>query len=129
MAAKAKSIIILLAIAITVSASSFGVGYLKGWYAHSDKVNLDAAGRKQKAEIKQASSTAKSQQVRVVTETKYKTIYRDVVKYVSDSNRTVCTFDDNYVRLRQSALDTDSAISRNAGQGVRVIEGGTEKHR
>lgn len=129
MIAKAKLIIILLLTGIAIGSLSFGAGYLKGWYAHSDKVNLDAAKRKQNAENKQAKSTAQSQQVRVVTETKYKTIYRDVVKYVSDPNRTICTFDDNYIRLRQSALDADSAVSRNAGGGVRIIESGTEKQR
>lgn len=129
MMAKAKLIIILLLIGIAIGSLSFGAGYLKGWYAHSDKVNLDAAKRKQNAENKQAKSTAQSQQVRVVTETKYKTIYRDVVKYVSDPNRTICTFDDNYIRLRQSTLDADSAVSRNAGGGVRIIESGTEKQR
>lgn len=115
MMAKAKLIIILLLTGIAIGSLSFCAGYLKGWYAHSDKVNLDAANRKQNAENKQAKSTAQSQQVRVVTETKYKTIYRDVVKYVSDPNRTVCTFDDDYIRLRQSALNADSAVSRNDG--------------
>lgn len=129
MIAKAKLIIILLLTGIAIGSLSFGAGYLKGWYAHSDKVNLDAAKRKQNAENKQAKSTAQSQQVRVVTETKYKTIYRDVVKYVSDPNRTLCTFDDNYIRLRQSALDADSAVSRNARGGVRIIKSGTEKQR
>lgn len=129
MMVKAKLIIILLLTGIAIGSLSFGAGYLKGWYAHSDKVNLDAAKRKQNAENKQAKSTAQSQQVRVVTETKYKTIYRDVVKYVSDPNRTICTFDDNYIRLRQSTLNADSAVSRNAGGGVRIIESGTEKQR
>ena len=129
MIAKAKLIIILLLTGIAIGSLSFGAGYLKGWYAHSDKVNLDAAKRKQNAENKQAKSTAQSQQVRVVTETKYKTIYRDVVKYVSDPNRTICTFDDNYIRLRQSTLNADSAVSRNAGGGVRIIESGTKKQR
>jgi len=129
MMAKAKLIIILLLTCVAIGSLSFGAGYLKGWYAHSDKVNLDAAKRKQNAENKQAKSTAQSQQVRVVTETKYKTIYRDVVKYVSDQNRTICTFDDNYIRLRQSTLNADSAVSRNAGGGVRIIESGTEKQR
>ena len=114
--------------ALLIVAGSFFGGYLKGWYAHADHINAQAAAKKKQAEIKQAGSTAKSQQVRVVTETKYQTIYRDVVKYVSDPNRTQCNFDDNYIRLRQSALDADSAISRDARSGVRIVEGGTEKH-
>ena len=74
MIAKAKLIIILLLTGVAIGSLSFGAGYLNGWHAHSDKVNLDAAKRKQNAENKQAKSTAQSQQVRVVTETKYKTI-------------------------------------------------------
>lgn len=125
---KAKAILIAIGAATLVAASSYGVGYLKGWYAHSDKVNADYVKNHKAAEIKQAKSTAQSQQVRVVTETKYETIYRDVVKYVSDPNRTQCTFDDNYVRLRQSALDADASVSRDARAGVRIVEAGTEKH-
>lgn len=126
---KIKAIMIAIGIALLMSAVSYGAGYLKGWYAHSDKVNRDAQKRRQVAQNRQAKSTSQSQQVRVVTEVKYQTIYRDVVKYVSDPNRTQCTFDDNYVRLRQSALDADTAISRDAREGVRIIETGTEKHR
>lgn len=124
-----KAILIAIGIALLMSAASYGAGYLKGWHAHSDKVNRDAEKRRQAAQNKQAKSTAQSQQVRVVTETKYKTIYRDTVKYVSDPNRTQCTFDDNYVRLRQSALDADAAVSRDARAGVRIVEAGTEKQR
>ncbi len=122
-----KLILIAIGVAVIIAASGYGAGYLKGWYAHSEKVNRDAEKRRQAAQSKQAKSTTQSQQVRVVTETKYKTIYRDVVKYVSDPNRNVCVFDDNYQRLRQQSLDADSAISRDAGAGVRVVESGAQK--
>lgn len=122
-----KLILIAIGAALIIAASGYGAGYIKGWYAHSEKVNRDAERRRQAAQSKQAKSTAQSQQVRVVTETRYKTIYRDVVKYVSDPNRNVCIFDDNYQRLRQQSLDSDSAISRDAESGVRVVESGTQK--
>lgn len=122
-----KLILIAVGTAMIIAASGYGAGYLKGWYAHSEKVNRDAEKRRQAVQDKQAKSTAQSQQVRVVTETKYKTIYRDVVKYVSDPNRNVCVFDDNYQRLRQQSLDADASVSRDAGSGVRVVEGGTQK--
>ena len=122
-----KLILIAAGVALIIAASGYGAGYLKGWYAHSEKVNRDAEKRRQAAQRKQAKSTTQSQQVRVVTETKYKTIYRDVVKYVSDPNRNVCVFDDNYQRLRQQSLDADSAIGRDAGSGVRVVESGAPK--
>lgn len=41
----------------------------------------------------------------------YRTITRDVVKYVQDPNRTVCKFDDESVRLRQRAIDAANSIS------------------
>ena len=122
-----KLIPIAVCAALIIAVSGYGAGYLKGWYAHSEKVNRDAEKRRQAAQGKQAKSTAQSQQVRVVTETKYKTIYRDVVKYVSDPNRNVCVFDDNDQRLRQQSLDADSAISRDAGSGVRIVESGAKK--
>lgn len=116
-------------IGVLLLAGTYSAGYLRGWYAHSDKVNLDYANRKQEAENKQAKSTAQAQQVKVVTETKFKTIYRDTVKYVQNPDRTVSTFDDDYIRLRQSAIDADSAITRTTDGGVRVTESSTEKHR
>lgn len=122
-----KLILIAIGVALIVAASGYGAGYLKGWYAHSEKVNRDAEKLRQVAQGKQAKSTAQSQQVRVVTETKYKTIYRDVVKYVSDPNRNVCVFDDNYQRLRQQSLDADASISRDAWSGVRIVESGAQK--
>lgn len=122
-----KLILISIGVVLIIAASGYGAGYLKGWYAHSEKVNRDAEKRRQAAQSKQAKSMAQSQQVRVVTETKYKTIYRDVVKYVSDPNRNVCVFDDNYQRLRQQSLDADASISRDAGSGVRIVESGAQK--
>lgn len=107
---------------------SHAIVYRAGWSAHADKMNAQAAEKKQKAENRQAKSTAQSQQVRTVTETKYRTVYRDVVKYVQDPNRTKCDFDNDYQRLRQSALDADNAVSRNDRTGVRIIESRTDKH-
>lgn len=122
-----KLILIAIGVAVIIAASGYGAGYLKGWCAHSEKVNRDAEKRRQAVQSRQAKSTTQSQQVRVVTETKYKTIYRDVVKYVSDQNRNVCVFDDNYQRLRQQSLDADASISRDARSGVRIVESGAKK--
>lgn len=122
-----KLILIAIGVAVIIAASGYGAGYLKGWYAHSEKVNRDAEKRRQEAQSKQAKSTTQSQQVRAVTETKYKTIYRDVVKYVSDPNRNVCVFDDDYQRLRQQSLNADASISRDAGSGVRIVESGAKR--
>lgn len=114
--------------ALLIVAGSHTIAYRAGWSAHADKINAQAAQKKQKAEERQSKSQSQSQTVKTVTEVKYKTIYRDVVKYVQDPNRTVCNFDDNYQRLRQSALDADSAVSRDDRSGVRIIEKSAGKH-
>lgn len=111
--------------ALLIAIGSHWFAYRAGWSAHADKINAQA---RQKAENRQAKSTSQSQKVRTITETKYKTIYRDVVKYVQDPTRTVCKFDDEYIRLRQSALDADAAVTRDERTGVRIVEKGTDKH-
>lgn len=40
----------------------------------------------------------------------YRTIYRDVVKYVNDPNHAKCDFDDHAVQLRQRAIDAANNI-------------------
>lgn len=114
--------------ALLIVIGSHWFAYRAGWSAHADKINKEYSDRKQKAENRQAKSTSQSQKVRTITETKYKTIYRDVVKYVQDPTRTVCKFDDEYIRLRQSALDADAAVSRDERTGVRIVEKGIDKH-
>jgi hypothetical protein len=42
---------------------------------------------------------------------KQKIIYRDVIKYVKNPDRTVCNLDDESVRLRQQAVDSANTIS------------------
>lgn len=107
--------------ALLIVIGSHWLAYRAGWSAHAVKINAQAENR-------QAKSTSQSQKVRTITETKYKTIYRDVVKYVQDPTRTVCKFDDKYIRLRQSALDADAAVTRDERTGVRIVEKGTDKH-
>lgn len=113
---------------LLVVIGSHTFAYRAGWSAHADKMNAQASQKKQKVEERQSKSQSQSQAVKTVTEVKYKTIYRDVVKYVQDPNRTVCNFDDEYIGLRQSALDADAAISRDDRSGVRIIEKSTSKH-
>lgn len=101
---------VLLALVVAVSATAL-IAWRSGWNAHSDHINALAAAKKEKAEksiqpveIKAAEASAESKVI-------YRTIYRDVVKYVQDPNRTVCKFDDESVRLRQRAIDAANAIS------------------
>ena len=86
------------------------LSWYSGWKSHADHVNALAAAKQKKSEAeirtveeKAASETAKAQVV-------YKTITRDVVKYVQSPNRTVCKFDDDAVQLRQRAIDAANSI-------------------
>lgn len=106
--------LIAAGIILALLAASHIYVYRAGWSAHADKVNREYAERKAKADDKQSKSDAKAEEVRVVTETKYRTVYRDVIKYVQDPNRTVCKFDDTAVQLRQQAIDAANAVSLNA---------------
>ena len=101
---------VLLALVVSISATAV-FAWRSGWNAHSDHINALAAAKKDKAEIaiqptekKAAAATAEGKVI-------YRTIYRDVVKYVQDPNRTVCKFDDESVRLRQRAIDAANSIS------------------
>lgn len=51
----------------------------------------------------------------------YRTIYRDVVKYVNDPNHTKCNFNDHVVQLRQRALDAANSIT---GFDAGTVQGG-----
>ncbi|WP_420849763.1 hypothetical protein [Photorhabdus heterorhabditis] len=101
----------MLAAAILILyASTYYSGYLKGWYAHSEHVNSQAKAKVKKAE--KAVATGEQKAAAASTEAKviYRTVYRDVVKYVNDPNRTVCRFDDGAVQLRQRAIDAANNI-------------------
>ncbi|WP_254633551.1 hypothetical protein [Pantoea sp. GbtcB22] len=100
------------------------IRYLNGWYAHSAKVNADHALKKQKAEIKLAPTEAKAATANAKGKVIYQTIYRDVVKYVQDPNRTVCRFDDDAVSMRQRAIDAANNISGFDDATMQVKPGG-----
>ncbi len=106
--------LIAASIILALLAGSHIYTYRSGWSAHADKVNKEYAERKARADAAQEKSNAKAEEVRVVTETKYRTVYRDVIKYVQDPNRTVCKFDDTAVQLRQQAIDAANSVSLNA---------------
>ncbi|WP_049009185.1 hypothetical protein [Klebsiella variicola] len=81
-----------------------------GWYTHANHIIAQAAKKKDKAEkaiqsVEQKAAAA-TEEGRVI----YRTITRDVVKYVQSPNRTVCRFDDDAVQLRQRAIDAANAI-------------------
>ena len=94
---------------LALAAGVFWAGYLKGWYAHSEHVNsLVNKGKKQEKAV--AAGEQKAASANAEAKVIYRTVYRDVVKYVNDPNRTVCKFDSDAVQLRQRAIDAANAI-------------------
>lgn len=106
-----KAKLLALAVLLGLFAGSYYAGYLKGWYAHSEKVNSEHAEKNKKAEKAVATSEQKAAAASAEGKVIYRTIYRDVVKYVNDPNHTKCDFDDHAVQLRQRALDAANSIS------------------
>lgn len=109
MTLKAKLSVLTILLALFVG--TYYAGYLKGWYSHSDKVNSEYAAKNKKAGKAVAAGEQKASTASAEGKVIYRTIYRDVVKYVNDPNHTKCDFDDHAVQLRQRALDAANSIS------------------
>jgi len=95
-------------------AASWGYGhtrYLAGWYAHTEHMNQLAHEKRNRAsvalQVTETTAAAASAERQIV----YKTVYRDVVKYVSKPDRTKCSFDDDAIRMRQRAIDAANHIA------------------
>lgn len=95
---------------LAVCAGIFWAGYLKGWYAHSEQVNSQAKARLQKQEKTVAAGEQKAATANAEAKVIYRTVYRDVVKYVNDPNHSKCQFDPAAVQLRQRAIDAANNI-------------------
>lgn len=106
----AKIKLLALGVLLALFACVFYSGYLKGWYAHSEHVNSQAQAKHKKAEKAAAAGEQKAAAASTEAKVIYRTVYRDVVKYVNDPNRTVCRFDDDAVQLRQRAIDAANNI-------------------
>lgn len=101
---------VLLALVVAISVTG-AIAWRSGWSAHADHSNALAAKKKENAEkaiqpveVKAAAATVEGKVI-------YRTITRDVVKYVQSPDRTVCHFDDAAVQLRQRAIDAANSIS------------------
>ena len=105
-----KAKLLLLAVLLALFVGTFYAGYLKGWYAHSDKVNNEHVVKNKKAEKAVATGEQKAAAASAEGKVIYRTIYRDVVKYVNDPNHVKCDFDDHAVQLRQRAIDAANNI-------------------
>lgn len=105
-----KTKLVIVGGVLAVAAGIFWAGYLKGWYAHSEHVNSQAEKKSKKqgkaVEVGEQKAATASAEAKVI----YRTVYRDVVKYVNDPNHTKCQFDPAAVQLRQRAIDAANSI-------------------
>lgn len=112
-----------LATLLVLLVGTYYAGYLKGWYAYSERVNGEYAEKNKMAEKVVIAGEQKAAAASAEGKVIYRTIYRDVVKYVNDPNHTKCDFDNHAVQLRQRALDAANSISRfDAG----TVQGGEQ---
>ncbi|OIV47674.1 hypothetical protein BK025_02315 [Sodalis sp. TME1] len=102
-------LIALIALFAVVS-GAFWAGYLKGWYAHSDHVNSQARAKRLETEKAVNTGEKKAVDANAAAKVIYRTVYRNVVKYVDSPNRSVCQFDDDAVQLRQRSIDAANHI-------------------
>lgn len=105
-----KTKLVIVGGVLAICAGIFWAGYLKGWYAHSEHVNIQAEKKSKKQGKAVAAGEQKAATANAEAKVIYRTVYRDVVKYVNDPNRTVCKFDSYAVQLRQRAIDAANSI-------------------
>jgi hypothetical protein len=91
-----------------VCAGIFWAGYLKAG-TRILSVNSQAKERLPKQEKAVATGEQKAATANAEAKVIYRTVYRDVVKYVNDPNHTVCKFDPDAVQ-RQRAIDAANTI-------------------
>ncbi|WP_447872009.1 hypothetical protein [Serratia fonticola] len=101
----------IISIAILIIIVSCWASWREGWNSHADHVNALAALKRDKAEKVIQPVEQKAAQAKDEGKVIYKTITRDVVKYVQSPNRTVCKFDDASIELRQRSIDAANSIS------------------
>lgn len=90
---------------IAISAASGATGYALGWHAKGESVAAEEVQKKAKADEALKEPEQKAADAKAKADVVYKTVYRDVVKYVNNPDRTVCNFDDDAVSLRKQAID------------------------
>ena len=84
---------------------SYGSGFYMGWHAKGEYVAAEEVQKKTKADEALKEPEQKAADAKSKADVVYKTVYRDVVRYVNNPDRTVCKFDDDAVSLRKQAID------------------------
>lgn len=101
----------LLILCVSLCTVTGLLSWRSGWNAHADRIKALAAAKNNKAA--KAVFVSEQKGVKAASEGKviYRTINREVVKYVQSPNRNVCKFDPDAVQLRQRAIDAANSIS------------------
>lgn len=113
-----RMLFLVITIMILLTIGYGELRYLNGGYAHADHIKALADQKKNKAT--KAVQVGEQKATRAASESKviYRTITRDVVKYVQDPNCTRCDFDDESIRLCQRAID---AANRSRARQVTLL--------
>ncbi|MEI7216260.1 hypothetical protein WCT79_04500 [Pectobacterium carotovorum] len=100
-----------------IATGALVAGIVIGWYVQglrwdADIAERDRLAREKKARAEQAIAPIeqKAAENNAVAKVEYRTITKEVVRYVQTPGRTVCEFDDDAIRLRQRAIDAASNI-------------------
>ena len=79
-----KAKLLALGVLLALFGVTFYASYLKGWYAHSDKVNSEHTAKNKKAEKAVATGEQKAAAASAEGKVIYRTIYRDWIgPYIS----------------------------------------------
>lgn len=106
-----RSQIIAFPILVLLAIGYGEIQYRNGWDAHSEQMNAAAAKKQKKSEAKLVPIEQKAAKAKDDGKVIYKTITRDVVKYVQDPNHIKCDFDAAAIRLRQQSIDAANNIA------------------
>ncbi|ACV84097.1 Rz-like spanin [Sodalis phage SO-1] len=83
------------------------------WLGDSYRAGVEARAAQEaqaKAQRQQTKVVEGSVQAEQARDVEYRTITKEVVKYVTRPNRTDCRFDDERVRIKQSAIDAANRV-------------------
>lgn len=83
------------------------------WQGDSYRTGVEARAAQEaqaKAQRQQTKVVEGSVQAEQARDVEYRTITKEVVKYVTRPNRTDCRFDDERVRIKQRAIDAANRV-------------------
>lgn len=99
---------------IKYAAIGLVIGLVVGfWQGDSYRAGVEARAAQEaqaKAQRQQTKVVEGAVQAEQARDVEYRTITKEVVKYVTRPNRPDCRFDDERVRIKQSAIDAANRV-------------------